>query len=143
MYAFVRTSDRRILSYGEGYDVTSADPPPTGVEAVELDDAAAQRMLDAFSQPNGGVTLSADHTTATSLPIPPPDPAVVAAQTERTAAQTDLSAQYQAAMDRLTQIETATAPTNAQVVQAVRDMATIEKRVLRFLRAAYPNGAPG
>lgn len=64
------------------------------------------------------------------------------ARQELGAARTDLTAQYQAAMDRLDQIIAAQSPTNAQVIAAVRDMATIQKRTLRLLKALV-NGAPG
>jgi len=57
-----------------------------------------------------------------------------AAVTERTVAYADLTAQYTAAMTRLDQIIAAATPTNAQVVTAVQDMATIQKRVLRLIK---------
>jgi len=46
-----------------------------------------------------------------------------------------LASAYQAMHDRLVQIENAAAPTNAQVIQAVRDLALYERRILRVLRA--------
>jgi hypothetical protein len=45
----------------------------------------------------------------------------------------EMMAQYQAAIDRLTQIETATTFTNAQVIQAIKDMATYEKKIIKVL----------
>lgn len=37
------------------------------------------------------------------------------------------------ALNRLTQIETAANPTNAQIIQAVRDMASYQKKVIKIL----------
>ena len=45
--------------------------------------------------------------------------------------------QYQAIIDRLTQIENATNPTNAQVIAAVRDLARYERLTLRALAKLY------
>lgn len=64
------------------------------------------------------------------------------ARQEFVAACSDLAGQYQAAMDRLDQVIGASSPTNAQVIAAVRDMATIQKRTLRLVKALV-NGAPG
>lgn len=46
-----------------------------------------------------------------------------------------LAAAYQTMHDRLVQIENAVSPNNAQLIQAVRDIATYEKRILRAIRA--------
>lgn len=56
---------------------------------------------------------------------------------ERTAAFDDLQAQYQSMMDRLDQIIAASSPTNAQVIAAVKDLATHQRKMLRFLKAEY------
>ena len=45
-----------------------------------------------------------------------------------------LAAAFTAMHDRLVQIESAATPTNAQVIQAVRDLATYQKRILRVMR---------
>jgi hypothetical protein len=63
------------------------------------------------------------------VPTPAPNPVEV----EVTAARSDLKAQYQAASTRLDQIIGAATPTNAQVVSAIQDMATIQKRLLRLV----------
>ena len=42
-------------------------------------------------------------------------------------------AQVIAALARLEQIETATTFTNAQVIQAIKDMATFEKKIIKVL----------
>lgn len=41
--------------------------------------------------------------------------------------------QYQSTIDRLIQIENATSPTNAQVIQAVRDLAKFVRLLLKLL----------
>lgn len=61
-----------------------------------------------------------------------------AAEAARIAAEADkaeLRAQFKAAADRLQQITDAAAPTNAQVVAAVRDLAAIQRKMLRALYA--------
>lgn len=45
----------------------------------------------------------------------------------------DLKAQATAAITRLTQIEAATNPTNAQMIQAVKDMAVYERKIINVL----------
>lgn len=62
--------------------------------------------------------------------------AYAAAQAARATAAVDkaeLKAQFLSASTRLDQIINAAAPNNAQVITAVRDMATIQKRILRAL----------
>ena len=46
-----------------------------------------------------------------------------------------VKAAYQTMIARLEQIENAAAPTNAQVIQAVRDLATYQKRIMQYLKA--------
>jgi len=45
-----------------------------------------------------------------------------------------IKGEYSAAITRLTQIEAAAAPTNAQVIAAIRDMAKYQRELLQFLR---------
>lgn len=45
-----------------------------------------------------------------------------------------LKTQYQTAITRLEQIRDAVAPTNAQVVAAVKDLANYQLQILRFIR---------
>ena len=47
----------------------------------------------------------------------------------------DLQTQYAAAATRLEAIRDINSPTNAQVVAALRDVAAIELRMLKYLRA--------
>lgn len=49
------------------------------------------------------------------------------------ASRADMKAQVIAALARLEQIETATTFTNAQVIQAIKDMATYEKKIIKVL----------
>jgi len=44
-------------------------------------------------------------------------------------------AAYQVMITRLEQIEGAASPTNAQVIAAVRDLATYQKRIMQYLKA--------
>lgn len=44
-----------------------------------------------------------------------------------------LKIQYQAAIDRLQQIENAVSPTNAQIIQAIRDIAKYERLIIKVL----------
>lgn len=46
----------------------------------------------------------------------------------------DLQTQYATAVTRLEQIRDTASPTNAQVVAAVRDVAAIQLRMLKYLR---------
>jgi hypothetical protein len=48
-----------------------------------------------------------------------------------------LKSQYQTTVDRLIQIENAAAPTNAQVIQAIRDMAKFERWILKLLARIF------
>ena len=57
----------------------------------------------------------------------------IAAEQQAAADRAELRAQFQTAADRLQQIADAASPTNAQVVAAVRDLATIQRRMLRAL----------
>ena len=81
-------------------------------------------------------------------PEPQPTPAEIAAaepaaqaaweadQAAKAAAEADkaeLREQFQTAAARLQQITDAASPTNAQVITAVRDLATIQRRILRAL----------
>ena len=83
-------------------------------------------------------------------PEPQPTPAEIAAaepaaqaaweadQAAKAAAEADkaeLREQFQTAAARLQQIADAASPTNAQVIAAVRDLATIQRRILRALYA--------
>lgn len=53
---------------------------------------------------------------------------------DQLAARLDIQQQYQNAVVRLQQIISAANPTNAQVVVAIQDMATIQLRVIKALR---------
>lgn len=46
----------------------------------------------------------------------------------------DLQTQYATGVARLAQIRDAASPTNAQVVQAVRDLAAYQLKILKYLR---------
>jgi hypothetical protein len=61
-----------------------------------------------------------------------------AADTERTAATTDLASQYAAAVALLDSIadDPTTTDTAAKVRQATRDLARVQRRMLRLLKAA-------
>lgn len=54
-----------------------------------------------------------------------------AARAEAAADKAELREQFQAAADRLQQIADAQTPTNPQVVQAVRDLAAMQRKMLR------------
>ncbi len=56
------------------------------------------------------------------------------ANDDLTAAMTYLAANYATAKTRLTQIQNANSPTNAQVVAAVQDLATIQLGLLRLIK---------
>ena len=75
-----------------------------------------------WEQENGFLDLS-------DQPYTPPQDDLDAA-----AARTDIKAQYQNVVTRLQQIIGAVNPTNAQIVAAVQDMATIQLRVLKILK---------
>lgn len=60
--------------------------------------------------------------------------AEVADQTAYEADKTDLKAQFDVAATRLAQISNAASPTNAQVIQAVRDLATYQLKILKYVR---------
>lgn len=53
--------------------------------------------------------------------------------TDYRVSRADLKAQAVTAITRLTQIETAVNPTNAQLIAAVKDMATFEKKIIKIL----------
>lgn len=57
----------------------------------------------------------------------------IAEAQELTDQKAELRAQFKTAGDRLQQIADAASPTNAQVVQAMRDMATIQRKMLRAM----------
>lgn len=48
-------------------------------------------------------------------------------------ATTQLRAEYQVAVARLEQIQAAQNPTNAQVVQAIKDLALYQEKILKYL----------
>lgn len=52
---------------------------------------------------------------------------------ERQVNRDEVEKQANLAMTRLAQIRDANSPTNAQVIQAVKDMAVIQRRVIRLL----------
>jgi hypothetical protein len=108
-------------------------PRPLGRAGDDLhtyDAAGVPADLPAAAAP----VVEAHNATAT--------PAAVQA-TEDTASLGDLAAQYAAALTRLGQIADATTPTNAQVIQAVRDLATIQQRTLKALRAVVRRQGAG
>ena len=63
---------------------------------------------------------------------PPSAEQLVIEQNHKTS-RAEIKAQYLVALDRLTQIETAVNPTNAQVVAAIKDMAAYEKKIIKIL----------
>jgi len=69
---------------------------------------------------------------------PAPDIAAAAAAEADTAAyqseRTEVASNLSAMRDRLVLIRDAASPTNAQVIQAVRDLAAIELRMLNYIR---------
>jgi len=60
--------------------------------------------------------------------------AAAADQTRYQAERADLKAQFDTAAARLAQIRDAASPTNPQVVQAVRDLATYQLKILKYIR---------
>lgn len=130
----VDTETREILVVDPGLDVAGnvLVPDQLNVATVELSDEEGAKL----NTPDARFRLGADGATVEVTSVDMASTVDPATQ-ERTAALDDLSTQYQAAMDRLDQIIGAASPTNAQVIAAVRDLATIQKRMLRFLRAEY------
>lgn len=55
------------------------------------------------------------------------------ARIEYRADRADLKAQAVTAINRLSQIETADNPTNAQIIAAVKDLAIFEKKIIKVL----------
>jgi hypothetical protein len=114
-------------------------PPPDdpALAVVTLTDAEAAKLTQ-----RGVKTVAKDGTVTVFL-----DPAIVAAEqaaetaaqaasTERTAATTDLRDQYAAAVTRLDAIiANGSTFTAAQVRDGLIDVARIERRLLRVLRA--------
>lgn len=120
-------ADRAILAIdprvdAKGIPVLPTDPP---CAFTDVSDAEAAKFLQA----NGGLTLSQDLKTVTVVAVPAANPVEV----EKGTALSDFRTQYQAASNRLDQIIGAASPTNAQVVAAIQDEATILKRMLRML----------
>jgi hypothetical protein len=122
------TQTHAILVIGPARDDQGNVILPQGVSAATTDITATEATK--LSQP-GSYTVDPMTGVVTVVPPGPETPAVVEYQTARG----DLETQYQAAITRLDQIITAASPTNAQVIQAVRDLATIQRRTLRFIRA--------
>lgn len=99
-----------------------------------------------FTVYSDGVTTTVSWTAATPKPTDAEiDAAAAATQAAETARatllaelgadKTTLAAAYQTMHDRLVQIENAAAPSNAQIVQAVKDLALYERRILKVIRA--------
>ena len=59
---------------------------------------------------------------------------IIAEDSAYDADRADLKTQYATAVARLEQIRDTASPTNAQVVQALRDVAQIQLRVLKYIR---------
>lgn len=115
-----------------GRYVSRRDPPYTG-ESVPSDP-----YLWIESDPLSDQQVAAVRTVLVNHnPAADPPTATALAQQEQSAALLDLLSQYQSDMIRLDQIVAATAPTNAQVIAAVRDLASIERRTRRFLYARF------
>lgn len=122
MQVCISTTNRVVRQMGERL----GDLP--GCQLEQIDDATVTLLRPLLAQSNGGVVLSVDHQSATTLPIPDLDPTTLAAQQEYQAASTDFSTNYQTAMGRLDAI---IADTTLPV--PVRDLARIQKRILRFM----------
>ena len=61
--------------------------------------------------------------------------AIAAAETQANTDKTALKTAYSNAVTRLQQINATSAPTNAQVIQAVRDMAQIQLQIMHVVKA--------
>ena len=119
--AFIRD---RLLA--ESHWTVLPDAPLTTAQRVLWQAYREALQVIEFSFPNP------DDTIIPAAPVfvnAPPSVEITDFRTNRTQLRTD----FQTAVDRLLQIENAVSPTNAQVVQAVKDIAHIERLILRLL----------
>lgn len=110
------------------------------LNAAELHQVIADAK-SIFISPEDGVyrvtLLDGTVRDITGAEIADAEAAFAAAAADQTAYESDradLKAQFSTAAARLAQIRDAASPTNAQVIQAVRDLATYQLKLLKYIR---------